>query len=111
MGLFRVNEGMHIKGENFSIDIIVVAIGKSGKFREACLEILGINGLNKMCLFPSRDLVSLGHDIHIGILDKKITGDYIRKKLRYVNYEKDELKVRLFHDMPKEYKIEFRRYT
>lgn len=110
MGLFSVNEGMHIEGDGISVDIIVIAIGKSGRDREACLEILGIKGLSKMCLFSSPDLVSLGHDIYIGILNETITEDQIRKRLKSMRYERDELKVILFYDMPNNYKIEFKRY-
>ena len=93
-----INEGVHIESNGLSIDIIVIAIGKKLSYREACLEISGIEGLDKMCLFPSKKLSSLGHDIYIGMLAEKATEDQIAKRLRNISYKKDGLKVKIFYD-------------
>lgn len=97
----RVNEGVNIKLNGYSIDITVVAIGNWGSRKEACLEVEGIDDIDKMCLSPSEDLVSLGHDIFIGVYREdrlyRISNEDL---LRYITYNRDDNVVKICYDIP-----------
>ena len=99
----RVNEGVNIKLNGFSIDITVIAIGNWTSRKEACLEVEGIEDIDKICLSPSEDLVSLGHDIFIGIYREDISYRISNEDLlRYITYDRDDNTVKICYDIPKE---------
>ena len=115
MGAFRlrVNQGIHIDGEGVSIDVIVVARGGCRDGGEACLEIIGLDGVDKMCLASSENLVHLGKDIYLGILrskkQRKLTNEELMRNVKY-NGQVSE-RIRIAYDIPRDFKCELRRYA
>ncbi len=116
MWIFRpkVNEGVHIEGKGVSIDIIVVAKGGSRRSGEACLEIIGVDGVDKMCLAPSEKLVHLGYDIYLGIfrreMDDSKTNEEVISIISYDKSEKQSERIEITYDIPRDFKWELRKY-
>ena len=109
----KENEGLHIEGDGVSIDLIIVARGGHRYGGEACVEVIGLEGVDKMCLGPSEELVHLGNDIYIGVLRReregKPTNEEVMRKIKY--YGGVSERIEITYDIPRNFRCEFRRYA
>jgi len=64
-----VNEGLHIVGDQVSIDVIVRKIGGSKRWREADFEIRGVTNLETLHLSHSDGIVPLIEGVEIRVRD------------------------------------------
>jgi len=94
----KLNQGMHIKGNGLSIDVIVVAIYGTRSCREACLEIIGVTGTNMIGVSYSKGLVKLIEDIEVGILNIKKSKDASNS-------------VTIYYSAPKKYSFQPKSYN